>query len=161
MIDKSIFCRLGAGGVSASRRNPGVPRGRDRSPRRGASSRGRPQQLPLMSPGGALPILMRWRRILATSAGLVMTAMSFISDRQRGQISGSTSYTFAIGLAHAERQVRCVTVCASGGPASAVRPRTVEEAARAPLKGTQLLGFLAQAEKAKWLKDLKTPRAVC
>ena len=77
-----------------------------------------------------------------------MTAMSFISDRQRGQISGSTSYTFAIRLAHAERQVRCVTVCASGGPASAVRPRTVGEAARALLKGTQLLGFLPQAEKA-------------
>ena len=39
-----------------------------------------------------------------------MTAMSFISDPQRGQISGSTSYTFAISLAHAERQARWGTV---------------------------------------------------
>ena len=39
-----------------------------------------------------------------------MTAMSFISDPQRVQISGSTSYTFAINLAHAERQARRGTV---------------------------------------------------
>jgi hypothetical protein len=38
-----------------------------------------------------------------------MTAMSFISDAQRGHISGSTSYTFAISLAQAERQARCGT----------------------------------------------------
>ena len=36
-------------------------------------------------PGGALPILMRWRRILQTSEGSVTTAMSFISDPQRGR----------------------------------------------------------------------------
>ena len=47
-----------------------------------------------------------------------MTAMSFISDPQRGQISGSTSYTLAISLAHAERQARWGTVCAVGCPAS-------------------------------------------
>lgn len=47
-------------------------------------------------PGGGLAILMRWRRILRTSEGSVMTAMSFISDPQRGHINGSTSYTFAI-----------------------------------------------------------------
>ena len=39
-----------------------------------------------------------------------MTAMSFISDPQRGQISGSTSYTFAISLAHAELQALRGTV---------------------------------------------------
>jgi hypothetical protein len=43
------------------------------------------------SPGGALPILRRWRRILRTSGGSVMTAMSFISDPQWAQINGSTS----------------------------------------------------------------------
>ena len=43
------------------------------------------------SPGGALPILRRWRRILRTSGGSVMSAMSFISDPQWAQINGSTS----------------------------------------------------------------------
>jgi hypothetical protein len=46
--------------------------------------------------GGALPVLMRWRRILRTSAGSMMTAMSFISQPHRGQTRGSTWYTFAI-----------------------------------------------------------------
>lgn len=39
-----------------------------------------------------------------------MTAMSFIWDLRRGQISGSTSYTFAISLAHADRQARRGTI---------------------------------------------------
>jgi hypothetical protein len=39
-----------------------------------------------------------------TSEGLVMSAMSFISDAQRGHIGGSRSYIFAIILTHAERQ---------------------------------------------------------
>jgi hypothetical protein len=37
------------------------------------------------SPGGALPILSRWRRIVRTSAGSMMTAMSLISEPHRGQ----------------------------------------------------------------------------
>ena len=47
-----------------------------------------------------------------------MTAMSFISDPQRGHINGSTSYTFAINLAQAERQARggTVRVCFGVGP---------------------------------------------
>jgi hypothetical protein len=44
-----------------------------------------------------------------------MIAMSFISDPQRGQISGSTSYTFAISVAHAERQTRGGTVSVWAG----------------------------------------------
>jgi len=48
-----------------------------------------------------------------------MTAMSFIWDPQRGHISGSTSYTFAISLAQAERQARCGMVCAVECPRSA------------------------------------------
>jgi hypothetical protein len=35
-----------------------------------------------------------------------MTVMSFNSDPQRAQINASTSYTFAIRLAHVERQTR-------------------------------------------------------
>jgi hypothetical protein len=34
--------------------------------------------------------VMRWRRILRTSGGSVMTAMNFISDPQWAQINGST-----------------------------------------------------------------------
>ncbi len=48
-----------------------------------------------------------------------MTAMSFISDPQRGQTNGSTSYTFAMSLAHAERQALCGTVCVLSGLSSA------------------------------------------
>ncbi len=33
-----------------------------------------------------------------------MMAMSFISNPRRAQTNASTSYTFAISLAHAERQ---------------------------------------------------------
>jgi hypothetical protein len=43
-----------------------------------------------------------------------MTAMSFISDPPRGQIKGLTLHSLAISLAHAERQVRCGTLCALG-----------------------------------------------
>ena len=39
-----------------------------------------------------------------------MTAMSFISDPQRGQAMTCNSYTFAISLAHEERQAPCGTV---------------------------------------------------
>jgi len=70
------------------------------------------------SPGGALPILSRWRRILRTSGGSVMSAMSFISEPHRGQSIGSTSYAFAISLAQADRQAACGTVgsgCAGTG----------------------------------------------
>jgi hypothetical protein len=76
------------------------------------------------SPGGTRPILSRWRRILRTPAESVMTAMSLISDPHRGQSNGlslsasrpavppwgSISYTFALSLAHAERQAACDTV---------------------------------------------------
>jgi len=39
------------------------------------------------SPGGALPMLTRWRRILRTSEGSVMTAIRLIAFSQRGQIA--------------------------------------------------------------------------
>jgi hypothetical protein len=65
------------------------------------------------SPGDALPILTRWRRILRTSAGSVMIAMRFISDPHRGQSKGSTSQTFAISRAQAELQAACDTVVGS------------------------------------------------
>ncbi len=39
-------------------------------------------------PEGALPILMRWRRILPTSTGSVMTVMSYISDPHCERIRG-------------------------------------------------------------------------
>ena len=77
---------------------------------------------------------------MPTSEELVTIAMSFISDPQRGQISGlslsasrppsrrenapagqelppetSTTYTFAISLAHAERQTRSGTVSVWAG----------------------------------------------
>jgi len=38
-----------------------------------------------------------------------MSAMSFISEPHRGQSMGSTSYTFAISLAQADRQAACGT----------------------------------------------------
>ena len=51
-----------------------------------------------------------------------MTAMSFISDPQRGQVSGSTSSTFVIGLAYAERQARRGTVSVLFGVGSEGNP---------------------------------------
>ncbi len=42
-----------------------------------------------------------------------MTAMSLILEPHRGQSNGLISYTFAISLAHAERQVACDTVVGS------------------------------------------------
>jgi hypothetical protein len=42
-----------------------------------------------------------------------MSAMSFISEPHRGQSMGSTSYSFAISLAQAERQAACGTVVGS------------------------------------------------
>ena len=65
------------------------------------------------SPGGALPILTRRRRIVRTSAESVMTAMSLISEPHRGQTNGLISYTYAISLAHAERPAACDTVVGS------------------------------------------------
>jgi hypothetical protein len=47
--------------------------------------------------------LMRWRRILRTCWGLVMTARTRIWEPQRVQRKGSTSYTFASSRAQAER----------------------------------------------------------
>ena len=55
------------------------------------------------SPGGAAPVLMRWRRILRTCWGSVMTARTRIWEPQRVQRKGSTSYTFASSRAQAER----------------------------------------------------------
>jgi hypothetical protein len=65
------------------------------------------------SPGGALPILSRWCRIVRTSAGSVISAMSLNSDPHRGQSKESTSETFTISLAQAERQAACGTVVGS------------------------------------------------
>jgi hypothetical protein len=45
-----------------------------------------------------------------------MTAMSFISEPHFGQINGSTSYTYAISLAHAERQARWGRICLRANP---------------------------------------------
>ena len=39
-------------------------------------------------PGGGQSLLIRWRRIFFTSAGLVMTASTRIFEEQRGQING-------------------------------------------------------------------------
>jgi hypothetical protein len=58
--------------------------------------------------------LMRWRRIFLTSAGSMITARIRIFEEQRGQTIGSISLTFAISLAHAERQADSGTLDEGG-----------------------------------------------
>ena len=63
-----------------------------------------------IEPRRSLPILSRWRRILRTSGGSVMSAMSFISEPHRGQAMASSSHTLASSRARAfllERVLRC------------------------------------------------------
>ena len=54
--------------------------------------------------------MTRWRRIVITSTGSVMTARMRMRDEQRGHTNGPISYTFAMSLAHAERHAGSGTV---------------------------------------------------
>ena len=52
------------------------------------------------NPGGGQPILIRWRKIFFTSAGLVMTASTRIFEKQRGQTNGLSLFAAQTAAAY-------------------------------------------------------------
>jgi hypothetical protein len=82
-LDVDAFVNAGPGGGTGQSAGSVALGGRTahRFSRKGEEASSERRELGSRS-GGALAVLMRWRRILPTSGASLMTAMSFISDPQ-------------------------------------------------------------------------------
>ncbi len=67
-------------------------------------------------PGGAAPVLMRWRRILRICGGSVMTARTRIGEPQRRQRSGLSLFAAQTAAAY---EIDLVDLCKQPSPAGA------------------------------------------